>query len=165
MVIAVAASGSTAFTLAATAAGRKVGALTIGLANNRDALLLQGVDVPILLDSGPEIIVGSTRMNAGTAQKAAIGLLSSLTMIRLGHVYDGLMVNLRVDNAKLRKRALAMLIQITGCDGEEAGRALDRCHGRVKAAALVLRGLAPAEADRVLAAAEGNLRAAFAMLN
>ena len=165
VVIAVAASGSTAFTLAATAAGRKAGALTIGLANNRDALLLQGVDVPILLDSGPEIIVGSTRMNAGTAQKAALGLLSSLTMIRLGYVYDGLMVNLRVDNAKLRKRALAMLVQIAGCDREEAGRALDRCHGRVKAAALVLRGLAPAEADRVLAAAQGNLRAAFAMLN
>ena len=85
------------------------GALTVGLANNREAPLLGAVDVPVFLDSGAEVIVGSTRMGAGTAQKAALGLLSSLAMIRLGHVYDGLMVNLRVDNAKLRKRAVTTL--------------------------------------------------------
>jgi N-acetylmuramic acid 6-phosphate etherase len=164
-VIAVAASGSTAFTLAATEAARQAGALTIGLANNQDAPLLLQVDRPIFLESGPEIIVGSTRMNAGTAQKAALGLLSSLAMIRLGHVHDGLMVNLRVDNAKLRNRALAMLVHITGCSQGDAAQALDLCGGRVKPAALVARGLAPAEAERALAAAKGNLRTALTRLN
>ncbi len=86
-------------------------------------------------------------------------------MIRLGHLYDGLMVNLRVDNAKLRKRALAMLVAITDCAEEDAANALDQAKGSVKRAALVLRGLPPAEAERVLTSTGGNLRAAFARLN
>ena len=112
VVIAVAASGSTPFTLAAVVAAREAGALTVGLANNADAPLLDAVDIPVLLDSGPEVIVGSTRMGAGTAQKAALGMISSLAMIRLGHVLDGLMVNLKVDNAKLRRRAIRILVHL-----------------------------------------------------
>ena len=164
-VIGVAASGTTRFTLAAISAARNAGALTIGLANNRDAPLLAEVDVPVFLDSGPEIIVGSTRMGAGTAQKAALGLISSLAMIRLGHIYDGLMVNLRIDNAKLRKRALTTLATITGAGEAEAEAALDRAGGKVKAAALLLRGLDLAEAERTLNAAHGNLRTALASLH
>ena len=163
-VIAVSASGSTPFTLSAAAAARAAGALTIGLANNRDASLLRQVELPILLDSGPEIIVGSTRMGAGTAQKAALGILSSLTMIRLGHIYDGLMVNLRVDNQKLRRRAIATLVHISGRSAGEAADALDRGGGSVKAAALILRGVAPEKTDAILAAAGGNLRTALARL-
>ena len=85
-------------------------------------------------------------------------------MIRLGHIYDGLMVNLRVDNQKLRKRAISTLVHITGRREDEAAQALDSCGGKIKSAALVLRGIAPAEADRILVATKGNLRTALARL-
>jgi N-acetylmuramic acid 6-phosphate etherase len=163
-IIAVAASGATPFTLAATNVARAAGALTIGIANNRSAPLLASVDIPIFLDTGAEVIVGSTRMNAGTAQKATLNMLSSLIMIHLGHVYEGMMVDLRVENAKLRRRAIATVMHIAGCQQGDAERALDLCGGRIKPAALVVRGVAPAEADRLLAATKGNLRAAFAKL-
>src|SRR6516164_7842287 len=123
------------------------------------------VDIPIFLDTGAEVIVGSTRMGAGTAQKAALGILSSLVMIRLGHVYDGFMVDLRADNAKLRRRALQTLSAIAGCGEPEAADALDRAGGNLKKAALVLRGLAAADAGQALAAAGGNLRTALERLN
>jgi N-acetylmuramic acid 6-phosphate etherase len=161
-IIAVAASGATPFTLAATDVAREAGALTIGIANNRNAPLLAAVDFPIFLDTGAEVIVGSTRMNAGTAQKAALNMLSSLTMIHLGAIYDGMMVNLRAENAKLRRRAVATVMNIAGCSEAEAGRALDTASGRIKAAALIARGIVPAEAERLLAASKGNLRTALA---
>jgi N-acetylmuramic acid 6-phosphate etherase len=163
-IIAIAASGSTPYTLAAARSARRSGALTIAIANNPDAPLLRDCEIPILLDSGPEVITGSTRMGAGTAQKAALGLLSSLIMIRLGHVHDGHMVGLRADNAKLRKRAVAMLADIAGVDEPAAQDALDLSGGHVKRAVLVARGIAPAEADRILANHRGNLRAALAGL-
>ncbi len=164
VVIAVTASGTTPFTLAVVAAARKAGALTVGLANNPQAPLFGQVDQPVLLESGAEVIAGSTRMGAGTAQKAALGLLSSLIMIRLGHVHDGHMVDLRVDNAKLHKRAVTMLVDIAHVDEREASKALDACHGHIKQAALVAKGIAPEEAARVLAETRGNLRAAMARL-
>ena len=162
VVIAIAASGTTPYTLAAVAAARAAGALTIGIANNAGTPLLDAVDAPILLESGPEVIVGSTRMGAGTAQKAAVNLISTLTMIRLGHVYDGLMVNLRADNRKLHGRSARMLRHITGADEAAIESALARAGGSVKRAALILKGLAPDEADRALAEAGGNLRTALA---
>ena len=164
-VIAVAASGSTPFTVAAAVAAHEADALTIGLSSNAASPLLAAVDVPVFLDTGPEVIAGSTRMGAGTAQKAALGMLSSLIMIRLGRVYDGFMVDLRADNAKLRRRAVETLTAIAGCSAEQASNALDRAGGSVKKAALVLRGLQPAEAERTLAAAGDNLRTAFAGLD
>ena len=164
VVIAVAASGSTAFTLAAARAARRGGALTIGIANNPDTPLLDESDHPILLDSGAEVINGSTRMGAGTAEKAALNLLTTLAMIRLGHVYDGLMVGLRVENAKLRERAIAMLVEITGCPPEAAAETLARSADSVKAAALRLKGARPEEADRLLDKAGGNLRIALGSL-
>ncbi len=163
-VIAVAASGSTPFTLAAVEFARKAGALTVGLANNPQAPLLKAVDQPVLLDSGVEVIRGSTRMGAGTAQKAALSLLSSLVMLRLGRIHDGHMVDLRVDNAKLHKRAVTMLVDIAHVDEREASHALDACGGHIKQAALVAKGLKPEEAARVLAETQGNLRAAMARL-
>jgi N-acetylmuramic acid 6-phosphate etherase len=165
VVIAVAASGSTPFTLAAVVAAREAGALTVGLANNTDAALLDAVDIPVLLDSGPEVIVGSTRMGAGTAQKAALGMISSLAMIRLGHVLDGLMVNLKVDNTKLRRRAIRILVYLAGCEEAAAEAALDACNGQVKAAALVARGVPPEEARHRLSQAGDNLRNALAELS
>ena len=161
-VIAVAASGTTPYTRAAALAAAEKGALVIAIANNADAPLFQQADVPILLDTGAEIISGSTRMNAGTAQKSALNLLSSLLMVRLGHVYDGLMVNLNVSNEKLRHRALAILMRITGCTRNAAAAALEACRGQVKPAALVIKGLNPRDADQALRQSGGNLRAALA---
>jgi N-acetylmuramic acid 6-phosphate etherase len=161
-VIAVAASGATPFTLAAVDVARTAGALTVGIANNRAAPLLAAVDLPIFLDTGAEVIVGSTRMNAGSAQKAALNMLSTLAMIHLGQIYDGLMVNLRVENAKLRKRALATVMHIAGCDESEASRALDAADSRIKPAVLVALGISPSSAEQLLADAGGNLRTVLA---
>lgn len=161
-VIAVAASGTTPYTRAAALAASERGALVIAIANNADAPLFQPADVPVLIETGAEIISGSTRMNAGTAQKSVLNLLSSLLMIRLGHVYDGLMVNLNVSNEKLRQRAINILVRITGAPREAAADALERCKGQVKPAVLVLKGLDPKEAGEALVKAGGHLRAALA---
>ncbi|MSP47973.1 MAG: N-acetylmuramic acid 6-phosphate etherase [Alphaproteobacteria bacterium] len=160
-VIAIAASGSTPYTLAALEAGRAKGALGIAIANNLGAPLLAAAEFPILLDTGTEAIGGSTRMKAGTAQKATLNLLSSLVMTRLGRVHDGYMVDLRATNEKLRRRSEQMLTEMTGASAEAAQAALRRCAGRVKPAVLVLRGLTPEAADKALAEAGGSLRRAL----
>jgi len=163
-IIAVAASGATPFTLAAAEAARAAGALVIAIANNRDAPLFRHADHAVLLESGPEIISGSTRMNAGTAHKAALGLLSSLAMTRLGHVHDGLMVSMRAENAKLRQRAAGIVAEIAGCTPEQAVEALAAAAGQIKPATLISCGAAPEEAERLLVAAGGNLRVALGRL-
>src|SRR5262245_3156189 len=112
VLIAVAASGSTPFTLACLRGAKKAGALTIGVANNAGAPLLLESDHPILLDTGVEPIAGSTRMKAGTAQRITLNLLSSLLMIRLGRVYEGLMVDVQATNRKLAKRSEEMLTHL-----------------------------------------------------
>jgi N-acetylmuramic acid 6-phosphate etherase len=160
-IIAVAASGTTRYTLAVMEAAAKAKALTIAIANNAGAPMLKSADHGILLETGPEVISGSTRMNAGTAQKAALNMLSSLAMIRLNRVHDGLMVDLRVQNAKLRDRAIGILQSITGAPRESAAKALAACNDRIKPAALVLAGRSPAEAERILSQAGGSLRAAL----
>jgi N-acetylmuramic acid 6-phosphate etherase len=164
VMIAVAASGRTPFTRAAAETARQAGALVVAIANNSEAPLLRIADVPILLDTGAEVISGSTRMNAGTAHKAALGLLSSLTMTRLGHVHDGLMVSMRFENAKLRQRAAEIVAEIAGCSEQDAARALQTCGGSIKSAALVMRGADPAQAERLLAEAGGTLRVALERL-
>ncbi len=116
VIIAVAASGRTPFTLAAIEAARSSRALTVGIANNPQTPLLAASAHPILLETGAEAIAGSTRMKAGTAQKIALNLLSTATMLRLGKVYRGLMVDMRVSNSKLRRRAVAMVGEIAGVD-------------------------------------------------
>jgi N-acetylmuramic acid 6-phosphate etherase len=163
--IGVAASGTTRYTLAALETAKAAGSLTIAIANNPGAPMLAAADHPILLETGAEIISGSTRMNAGTAQKATLGLLSSLTMIRLHRIYDGMMVDMRVQNAKLRERAIGMLINITGCDKAAATDALQRGGDRIKPAALILNGVAPGEADRILETTGGDLRAALGQVD
>ncbi|MBM3531650.1 MAG: N-acetylmuramic acid 6-phosphate etherase [Alphaproteobacteria bacterium] len=160
-VIAVAASGTTPYTIAALEAGRAAGALGIGIANNAAAALLTAAELPILLDTGPEAIGGSTRMKAGTAQKATLNLLSSLVMTRLGRVHDGYMVDLRATNLKLRKRSERMLMDIADVGAETARDALRRCNGKVKPAVLVAKGLTPDAAERALAQAGGSLRQAL----
>ena len=158
VLVAVAASGSTPFTVAAVAAARQQGALTVGIANNRDAPLLRAAEHPIALVTGAEAIAGSTRMKAGTAQRAALTLLSSLVMIRLGRVYRGLMVEVRAVNAKLARRSEGILLQLTGRDIDAVREALGRAQGNVKLALLLLEGCPLKEAEALLARAGGRLR-------
>ncbi|MDP9138222.1 MAG: N-acetylmuramic acid 6-phosphate etherase [Pseudomonadota bacterium] len=165
VLIAVSASGSTPYTLAAAKAARGRGSMIVGIANNRSAPLLEAADHPILLESGPEVIAGSTRLGAGTAQKSALGLLSTLVNIRLGAVYDGMMVNLRADNVKLKARARAMVARIAKVNERQAEQALAESHGEVAPAALLCAGAAGlAEAQELLAQCRGNLRLALARL-
>lgn len=164
VVIGLAASGITPFTVAAVREAGRRGALTIGIANTAAAPLLAAADCPIAVETGAEAIAGSTRMQAGTAQKVVLNLLSTLLMVRLGRVYQGLMVDMQARNEKLRGRAVRMLRYLTGRDEAAVRAALARTGGRVKLALLVLEGLEPAAGESLLARNGGNLRAAFAEL-
>jgi N-acetylmuramic acid 6-phosphate etherase len=160
VLIAVAASGTTPFTVGALREAKRVGALTVGIANNRDTPLLIEAEHPVWLDTGAETIAGSTRMKAGTAQRVALTLLSSLVMIRLGRVYRGLMVEMRAVNVKLARRSEQILMHLTGSDREAARAALKHAEGDLKTAILLLEGCAPDEAAAILRRAGGRLHAA-----
>ena len=162
VVIAVAASGTTPFTVSCLNEARRRGALTIGVANNRDTPILNGADHAMWLDTGAEPIAGSTRMKAGTAQRITLNVFSSLVMILLGRVYDGLMVDLQAVNQKLVRRSESILTRLTGSSGEQAREALHRANGNVKLAVLLLHGCELNEATAVLDRAGGQLRAALA---
>ena len=165
VVLAIAASGSTPYVLGAVAAARAGGALTIGLANNPGAPLLAAAEIGILLDTGPELISGSTRLKAGTAQKIALNTFSSALMVRLHKVYGNLMVDLRATNAKLRRRALALTVLASGADELAAERALRDAGFRVKVAIVALRaGVGVHDAAARLDAQRGSVRAALAAL-
>ncbi len=157
VLIAVAASGTTPFTLSCLREAKRRGALTIGIANNRGTPLLAEADHPIPLDTGAEPIAGSTRMKAGTAQRIALNLLSSLVMILLGRVYRGLMVDLQAANSKLVRRSEDILLHLSGRDREAARAALARAGGNVKLALLLLEGASLAEAREILDHAGGRL--------
>lgn len=161
VLIAVAASGTTPFTLACLREARRRGALTVGIANNPGTPLLTGAECPILLATGPEPIAGSTRMNAGTAQRITLSLLSTLVMIRLGRIYRGMMVEVQACNAKLAKRRERMVAHLTGHSGAPVQEALERAGGSVKLAVLLLQGYELAEAQAVLDHVGGRLRAAL----
>jgi len=163
VVIAVAASGTTPFTLACLREAKQRGALTIGIANNHGTPLLAEADLPIWLDSGAEPIAGSTRMKAGTAQRITLNLLSSVVMILLGRVYEGLMVDVQAVNNKLVRHSENMLIRLTGRSREDAHDALRRANGSVKLAVLMLHGCDLNEATMILERAGGRLRAALAL--
>lgn len=164
VVIAVAASGTTPFTLACLREARRSGALTIGIANNRDTPLLQDADHAIFLETGAEPIAGSTRMKAGTAQRIALILLSSLIMILFGRVYEGLMVDVQASNKKLIRRSEKILSRLSGRGGEEIDDALRRAGGSVKLAFLLLQGFGLNEAEAALERAHGHLRRAMEAL-
>jgi N-acetylmuramic acid 6-phosphate etherase len=164
VLIAVAASGATPFTLACLREAKQQGALTIAIANNRDTPMLAEAEHPIWLDTGPEPIAGSTRMKAGTAQRIALNLLSSLVMIRLGRVYRGLMVDLKAVNKKLIRRSEKILLELSGRSREEVHDALRRAEGNVKTALLLLEGCDLDEAARVLDRSGGQLHAAKALI-
>jgi N-acetylmuramic acid 6-phosphate etherase len=164
VLIAVAASGTTPFTVTCLREARKRGALTIGIANNRDTPILHESHHAILLSTGSEPIAGSTRMKAGTAQKITLNLLSCLLMILLGRVYQGLMVDVRALNEKLVRRSEDMLIRLTGRSRDEARAALERANGSVKVAVLLLQGCDPDRATDLLDRAGGQLGKALELL-
>src|SRR5579884_2527034 len=122
IVIGIAASGTTPYTVGALRAASAAGAVTIAVANNPGAPLLAAARHPILVETGTEVIAGSTRMKAGTAQKIVLNLLSTAIMVRMGRVYRGLMVHMRANNSKLRRRAEGMVRQIVNCSDAEAAR-------------------------------------------
>ena len=157
IVLCISASGSTPYTLEVAALARAAGVTVAGIANVAGSALLGAADLPVLLETGPEIVTGSTRMGAATAQKAALNLLSVLVGIRLGHVHDGYMVNVVADNAKLRDRAARIVSALSGAGAAAARAALDATAGAVKPAVLVARGRTAAEAAGDLTESRGHL--------
>jgi N-acetylmuramic acid 6-phosphate etherase len=162
VVIAIAASGATPYTIGALRAAAAAGAVTIAVANNPGAPLFAAARHRILVDTGGEVIAGSTRMKAGTAHKIVLNLLSTAVMVRLGRVYRGLMVDMRASNAKLRRRAEAIVREIVRCGESEAARFIAQADGDVKTAVLLGLGLDPGEAARLLRHHGGNLRKTIA---
>lgn len=140
LLIAVSASGTTPYALAAMEAAKAAGARTAGIANNAGSPLLAVADISIHLPTPPEVLAGSTRMGAGTAQKIALNMMSTLMAMKLGHVHDGLMVNLRADNAKLKRRSQSIVAAVSGCSEAQAAIHLDLAGGAVKSAILLARG-------------------------
>ena len=164
-VVAVSASGATPYTLSAVAAAKSAGATVIAIANNQGAPLFEHADHPVLLGTPPEVLGGSTRLGAGTAQKIALNTLSTLMGVELGHVFKGRMVNLHADNAKLRARAARNVAHIAGVPVGDAAETLRKADHRVKVACLLAAGASsPQAATDALAASNGHLGPALAGL-
>ena len=165
VLIALSASGGTRWAVAAAERAHAAGVPVIGIANNPGTPLLRAADVAICLPTPPEPLAGSTRMGAGTAQKAALNMISTLAGVLLGHVHEGQMVNLRADNAKLRGRAQRIVAHVAGVTAADALRALERAQGDTKTACLIAAGAAPPRAADLLARHHGHLRPALAALH
>ncbi|MFG3131310.1 N-acetylmuramic acid 6-phosphate etherase [Streptomyces tendae] len=162
-VVGVSASGRTPYAVGAVEYARSLGALTVGLACNRGSALAAAAEHGIEVVTGPELLTGSTRLKAGTAQKLVLNMLSTITMIRLGKTYGNLMVDVRASNEKLRARSRRIVALATGAADDDIERALTATDGEVKDAILVL--LADVDgptAARLLAESGGHLRAAMA---
>ncbi|SDT82405.1 N-acetylmuramic acid 6-phosphate etherase [Streptomyces sp. TLI_053] len=161
-VVGVSASGRTPYTVEAVRDARRAGALGVGLAGTAGSPLVAAAELGIEVETGPEVLAGSTRLKAGTAQKLVLNLISTAVMVRLGRTYGNLMVDVRAGNAKLRERARRIVADITGADEETARRALAATGGDAKAAVLVvLAGVGAPTAARLLTAADGHLREAL----
>lgn len=161
-VVGIAASGRTPFVLGAIDFANEIGALTIGLCNTPNAALTSIVDIAIVPVVGPEVLTGSTRMKAGTAQKMVLNMLSTGIMVKLGKTYGNLMVDVQPTNAKLRRRAVGIVSDATGISTAEAEVALAETQGNVKAAIVArLLGIPASDAVRRLGAASGVVRKAL----
>ncbi|MET0518922.1 MAG: N-acetylmuramic acid 6-phosphate etherase [Burkholderiaceae bacterium] len=162
VVLLLAASGATPYVLGALRAAKAVGALTVGFANTPGAPVAGEADVGITLDTGPEVISGSTRLKAGSAQKMALNTFSSSLMVKLNKVYGNLMVDLKPTNAKLLRRAVALTMRAAEVDEASASAALQACGHHVKVAVVALRRKITVEQARVLLdAAGGSVRLAL----
>ncbi|HEX7005478.1 MAG TPA: N-acetylmuramic acid 6-phosphate etherase [Trueperaceae bacterium] len=151
VLIGIAASGRTPYTVAAVRAAAERGAATVGVANNPATPLLAAARYPVCLDTGPEVLAGSTRLSAGTAQKIALNALSTAALVRLGGAYRNLMVGMSPSNAKLRERAVAIVVRATGADPGRARAALEAAGGEIRVAIVILRaGVGAPEAREFL---------------
>ncbi|MCW5979373.1 MAG: N-acetylmuramic acid 6-phosphate etherase [Bryobacteraceae bacterium] len=161
--VGIAASGRTPYVLGAVEAASRAGAVTVGLSSNPDSPLSKAVDIAITPETGPEVVAGSTRMKAGTAAKLVLNMLSTATMIRLGHVFGNLMVNVQPSNVKLTERARRIVAQAGGVGRQEAASLLEAAGGDVKTAIVMARtGAGRDEAQRTLASAGGRISGALA---
>ncbi len=157
--VGIAASGTTPYTVAAVRRANQLGALTVGVTSTPGSPLAQEARIAIVADTGPEVIMGSTRMKSGTAQKLVLNTLSTGVMIRLGRVYSNLMIDMPATNEKLRRRAVRMVELAADLQLEPAAQALREAEGNVKLAVVMAKKkLDRAEAERALARHRGNLR-------
>ena len=161
-VVGLAASGTTPYVLAAIAYAKRHGALTIAATANRRSPLAKAAHIAIAPDVGPEVLTGSTRLKAGTAQKMVLNMLSTATMVRLGHAYENLMIDLTKTNRKLRDRAKRILMEATGNNVSDVEHALRQSKHNLRVALIMLkRRISAARALRELEAADGDLRRAL----
>lgn len=156
-IVGIAASGTTPYTVAAVRRANMLGALTVGVTNVAASPLAQHVDIPIVVESGPEVIMGSTRMKSGTAQKLVLNQISTGVMIRLGHVYSNLMIDMPATNEKLRNRAVRMVELAAGVPRPMAVQAIRDANGNVKLATVMARKKVSADEAAALLAA-GSMR-------
>ena len=164
VVIGIAASGRTPFTVAALEYARKAGAKTIALACNPDSPLEKAAELAIVVETGPEVVSGSTRMKAGTAEKLVLNMLSTGAMVKLGYVYGNLMVNLHQKNTKLTERAVTIVARALGIEREKAREALQRAGRDVPIAIVMAKaGVSRAKADQALKDSRGHVRRAIAL--
>ena len=157
VLVVVSASGSTPYALMVAKAARAAGATVVGIANVASSPLLEQADIAVHLATPPELVAGSTRLGAATAQKAALNLMSVLLGIELGHVHDGFMVNVQADNAKLVGRAARIVADLARVDDATAKDALAQTGGAVKPAILVAQGRTPDDAEQALRQSGGHL--------
>jgi N-acetylmuramic acid 6-phosphate etherase len=161
-IVGLAASGTTPYVLAAIAYAKRNGALTVAVTANRQSPLANAAHIAITPDVGPEVLTGSTRLKAGTAQKMVLNMLSTATMVRLGHAYENLMIDLTKTNRKLRDRAKRILVEATGKSVSEAEQALRKSDHNLRIALIMLkRSLTADRARHALQAANGDLRRAL----
>jgi N-acetylmuramic acid 6-phosphate etherase len=149
-IVGIAASGTTPYTVAAVRRANMLGALTVGVTNVAASPLAQHVDIPIVIESGPEVIMGSTRMKSGTAQKLVLNQLSTGVMIRLGRVYSNLMIDMPATNEKLRNRAVRMVELAAGVPRPMAVQAIREADGNVKVATVIAKKKVSADEARTL---------------
>lgn len=162
VVVGITASGTTPYVLGALRLARKRRAATVALTSNHRSPVARAARISIAVEAGPEVIAGSTRMKAGTAQKMVLNMLSTAAMVRLGHVYDNWMIDVTLTNRKLRERGLWILTEATGRSVSEAGHALRHAGHDLRVALVMLKRRCDGRAARrKLSAARGNLRRAL----
>ena len=161
-IVGIAASGTTPYVLGALAYAKRRGALTIGVAANRLSPLAKAAELAITPEVGPEILAGSTRLKAGTSQKMVLNMLSTAVMVRLGHAYDNLMIDVGEANEKLRERAKWILKEASARDVSAVTRALRQSGHELRLALIMLkRGVSAKQARTILRESRGNLRGAL----
>jgi len=162
IVLGIAASGRTPYVISALKYGNEIGALTVGLTSNPGSEITRVAQHGIAVDTGPELLAGSTRLKSGTAQKLVLNMISTITMIRLGKTFGNLMVDLQITNAKLKDRAVRIIQNATGADWASASEALEAADHRVKVAILMLLLHVDApEAEMRLKTASNHIRQAL----